>query len=64
VAKGIVYINRRDRGTNQGVETVDEFSREKYSNKEIVEALYDYRVSDSFGYYYTSQRCTKAWRES
>lgn len=48
------YINTK---TSYGVETVDQF--ETY--KEAKEMVKEYNLSDSYNYYYISQRCTKEW---
>lgn len=54
----MIYIQRKCLQFNQ-LETVDEFE----SRKEAKEMLSEYRLTDPYGYYYTSQRACKAWRE-
>ena len=51
-----VYINIKN---SDDVETVDEFD----TYKEGVKMLAEYRMSDSYNFYYLSNRSTKAWRE-
>ena len=49
--------------TSKGVETVDEFEyNNKEERKEAKRCLSEYRLSDSYNYYYMSQRCTNDWR--
>lgn len=51
------YIQRKE---GKQLETVDEL--ETY--KEAKEMLKEYRISDTYGYYYISSRACKDWRES
>ena len=51
----MIYIQRKD---SNGLETVDEFE----TRKEARAMLKEYQLSDSYGYYYLSSRCCKAWR--
>lgn len=44
----------------EGLETVDEFD----TYKEAREAIKEYRMSDSVGTYYLSNRPCKEWREA
>ena len=53
----VIYINRKDSYGN--FETVDQFNNGRKYAKEM---LKEYRLSDSNGYYYISQRCCKDWR--
>lgn len=53
------YINRKCLYCPQEIETVDEFE----SLKEAELMLIEYRVSDTSGVYYISQRATKEWKE-
>jgi hypothetical protein len=50
------YINIKSRW---GIETVDEFETYKEARK----MLKEYRISDTYNYYYISQKCTKDWRD-
>ena len=57
------YLNMR---TASGVETVDELSREDFDSykefiKELRRLVGEYRLSGMA--VYTSQRCTKEWRD-
>lgn len=52
----MIYIQRKD---GRYLETVDEFN----TWKEAKAMLAEYRLSDPAGYYYTSRRACKAWRE-
>jgi hypothetical protein len=51
----MIYIQRKD---SNGLETVDEFE----TRKEARAMLKEYQLSDSYGSYYLSSRCCKAWR--
>jgi hypothetical protein len=53
----VIYINRKDSHGN--FETVDQFNN---GRKYAIEMLKEYRLGDSSGYYYISQRCCKDWR--
>ena len=52
-----VYINRKGQGYT---ETVSDYTDRKEAKKDLTE----YRLSDSFGYYYLSTRACKEWRDS
>jgi hypothetical protein len=52
----MVYVQRKD---SNGLETVDEFD----SWKEASKMLKEYRLSDSYAYYYLSTRACKHWKE-
>ncbi len=54
------YINIK---TNNEVETVDEFNyNTSEERKEFKRCLNEYRISDTYNYYYSSQRCTNDWK--
>ena len=58
-----IYLNMR---TSQGVETVDEFTREngqnpKYFRKYVREMVREYQISGMA--VYQSSRCTKEWKQ-
>lgn len=59
-----IYLNLK---TNQGVETVDEFTQEENQTyrefiKYVRQMVKEYHLA--FMYVYTSQRCTKDWKNS
>ena len=53
----MIYINIKN---GNEVETIDQFG----TYKEALAMIREYRFSDSYNYYYLSQRSTKEWRES
>ncbi len=50
------YIQRKCLQTGQ-LETVDQFE----TRKEASDTLKEYKLSDPYGHYYTSQRACKDW---
>jgi hypothetical protein len=53
-----IYINMKNPYI-KGVETVAEYN----NRKEAITDLKEYRISDSYSFYYISQRCTNDWKE-
>ena len=51
----MIYLQRKGGGY---LETVDEFA----TRKEAREMLFEYQISDQYGYYYLSSRACKAWK--